>query len=237
MIRLLAKSDIDRAKANDRQREVNEGMKLAKNVDSLRETRAHEESVLNKFRDESLKETTEKISTLSKQKESLEDEVSKLQEDRIRLSAPIDLTEEWEKVKRDRVEVDKDKEENFNRDIELVAREVEVHSSRKEIEDEKLRIENQKEITRKFLNEADINLSESSKTKKEVNEWKKEAQEEMKRQEEALSFRERNVKAREQELLVEKEKADKDRKDIQIQQIRLKDQRETLERALNRLKK
>lgn len=49
-IRLLSKQEVDKAKAIDRKREVDEGLKLARKVDDLREIVVQEEASLEKFR-------------------------------------------------------------------------------------------------------------------------------------------------------------------------------------------
>lgn len=235
-MKLLSKSEIDKAKAQDRQREVNEGMKLAKSVDSLRETHAHEEAVLTKFRENTLKEAMDDISKAEAEKRILDEEVKNLRQEREILLNPVDLTEAREKVGMDRVEVDRQKQENSEKEISLVSRETQVRSSLKEIEDEKSRIANHDEVALKYLSDSEEKFKESEKVKKETEEWKKQVEKELKKAEAGLKLREINLKAREQELIVEKEQADLKSKELQVQEIRLQDQRETLERALNRIK-
>lgn len=50
MLRLLGKADIAQHKARERQREIDQGKKLAESVDRLREIRSLEEESLEKFR-------------------------------------------------------------------------------------------------------------------------------------------------------------------------------------------
>lgn len=235
-MRLLSKSEIDKAKAQDRQREVSEGMKLAKSVDSLRETHAHEEVALSKFRENTLKQAMDDISKAEADKRILDEEVKNLREEREILLNPVDLTEAREKVAKERIEVDLQKAENSEKEKDLVSRETQLFTSLKEMKKEQAKIENHKEIALRSLAETEENLKESKKIRKEAEDWKKEVVRELHESEEALRLRERNLKAREQELIVEKEQADLKAKELQIQEIRLQDQRETLERALNRLK-
>ena len=54
MIKLLSKSEIDKAKNADKAKEIAEGLKISRKVDSLRELMADEEKALEKFRSESL---------------------------------------------------------------------------------------------------------------------------------------------------------------------------------------
>lgn len=97
MIRLLPKSEINKLKSEEVQRERVEGMRLAKSVDSLREIRAQEEAALSKFRIETLsnmhKETTvesEKLGALKKKVSELE---TRKQE------ALVPLEKAWDEVK------------------------------------------------------------------------------------------------------------------------------------------
>lgn len=61
-MRLLAKSDINRKKSIERQQLIDEGLKLAKRVDDLREVVSQEEQALERFRRESIKEIHKQIS-------------------------------------------------------------------------------------------------------------------------------------------------------------------------------
>ena len=55
-MRLMKKSDITKANAQAKKREIDEGVKLAKRIDGLRETLADEEQSLEKFPSHDLKE-------------------------------------------------------------------------------------------------------------------------------------------------------------------------------------
>lgn len=89
-MRLLPRREIDKAKASDRQREVDEGVKLAEKVDTLREIRSKEEVGLEKWRVETLKGIQEQISSLSKERNALEDKVKAKRDELFSLSAPLD---------------------------------------------------------------------------------------------------------------------------------------------------
>lgn len=75
MIKLLSKSDIDAHKATDKKREVDEGLKLARRVDSLREIQAAEEKSLRDFKVKTLAaihaETSEASTKLDTVKQEL----------------------------------------------------------------------------------------------------------------------------------------------------------------------
>jgi septal ring factor EnvC (AmiA/AmiB activator) len=94
---LLKKQEVDVAKARDRQREVNEGAKLAKRVDRLRELVAIEDAALKKFRAETLKTIHDEIEKATADRNSLIGEVQRLKKERRELQKPLD--EEWDKVR------------------------------------------------------------------------------------------------------------------------------------------
>jgi hypothetical protein len=92
-IRLLTKAEIDRAKADQRKKEVDEGLKLARRVDNLREVAAEEEASLSKFRKETVAKIHEELSTLEAKKSILVGEIGQLKKERKELLKP--LHEEW----------------------------------------------------------------------------------------------------------------------------------------------
>lgn len=96
-MRLLSKTEINKAKSIDRQREVDEGLKLAKRVDSLREIISSEESSLEKFRVETLSKIQEDIDAEITKRNYLKREVQELQKDKIEALKPLTL--EWETLR------------------------------------------------------------------------------------------------------------------------------------------
>lgn len=88
-MKLLNKDDIAHKKAQERQREVEEGLKLAKKVDSLREVRAAEEVALHTFRDETLKTIKASIVELEARAAILRAEVVKLEKRKAEALEPL----------------------------------------------------------------------------------------------------------------------------------------------------
>lgn len=82
-IRLLNKNEVAKAQSEDRAREINEGLKISRRVDSLRDLMAAEEQSLEKFRSESLSGITAQISTLVTQKEAISREVDDLRKEKV----------------------------------------------------------------------------------------------------------------------------------------------------------
>lgn len=89
-MKLLAKSEVAKAKAADRQREVAEGLKLAGRVDSLREVAAHEEASLAKFRRETIEVIHAEIVAETYKRDLLIGEVSVLEDRKREALKPLD---------------------------------------------------------------------------------------------------------------------------------------------------
>lgn len=102
--RLLDRKVVNAEVATQKLQQVKEGINLAKKVDALRETVGEEELRLEKFRQESVARVQIEIDAKIAERESLIRGNEKLNEDRLRLQAPIDLQEEWSKVRADKSE-------------------------------------------------------------------------------------------------------------------------------------
>lgn len=81
-MRLLNRQEIATAKASERSKEIAEGLKISRRVDSLRELQANEEASLDKFRIETLSEIKKEISDANSLKESLLAELSALRKEK-----------------------------------------------------------------------------------------------------------------------------------------------------------
>lgn len=92
-MRLLPKSEIDKHKANERQAEIAEGVKLAKRVDKLRETVVNEEQALKTFRVQTLEVIGEEIKANTVKRDALRTEVKDLEERRAIALEPLDAKE------------------------------------------------------------------------------------------------------------------------------------------------
>lgn len=86
-IRLLPKSEIEKSKAQERQMEIAEGAKLAKQVDLLRKAKAEEEQNLTRFRLESMKSLKIEMEALMRERDALESEIVMLKADKLRLKS------------------------------------------------------------------------------------------------------------------------------------------------------
>lgn len=95
-MKLLSKSEVAKAQADAKKREIDEGLKLARKVDNLREIKAQEEASLEKFRKDTVSKINEEITALTSQRDTLTSEVAQLKKERKKLMEPLDG--EWEKI-------------------------------------------------------------------------------------------------------------------------------------------
>jgi chromosome segregation ATPase len=105
-MRLMPKSEVAKAKANAQKREIDEGAKLAKRVDGLRETAAKEEAALTKFRIEQVEAMHAEIRPLAAERDALTGEVADLRTQRKALLVPLD--KEWANVAKAKQQIAQD---------------------------------------------------------------------------------------------------------------------------------
>lgn len=91
-MKLLSKQEVTIEKSQQLKRDIDEGAKLAKKIDLLRETASSEETRLNKFREESLHRVKLEIQFLLIEKNNLEKEVASLREEKQALTERLKKT-------------------------------------------------------------------------------------------------------------------------------------------------
>lgn len=232
-MRLLEKKDIDKAKATDRAKEISEGLKISKKVDSLRELKVNEEESLNKWRKETLFAIQKEIADLTNERDevlcevvSLRDEISRGMHDvNVRQIVLDELSKELS---------------DKNEQLEVRCADFEIEkdnlaSMMREIHDELERVRTHKEeaerIHAKLLEEekdAKLTLLEAQKVEENALIFKQKS-------EESIAFREKELDKREQEAFDFEQENMRVAEELRIQRIQLEDQRRTLERAMKRL--
>lgn len=123
-MKLLSKLEIQQKKTSDRKVEIDEGRKLAKSIDNLRELRSLEEQNLEAFRNKTVSAIRSEIKDLSSERDALRTEVSKLTSDRKEALKPVD--EEWEAVREKTSQVGAKLSELSDRESRLEERENQV---------------------------------------------------------------------------------------------------------------
>lgn len=119
--RLLDKKLVNAALATQQKREIEKGIAISKKVDAVRDTLADEQARLDLFRTQSLKTIEQEIASEVDKREYLRREIKFLAEERIKLLAPIDLSQAWEEVNSGKAENSSWKERLSQESMELLA--------------------------------------------------------------------------------------------------------------------
>lgn len=232
-MKLLDKQTIVTLKSGERKKEIEEGVKLARKVDLLRETSAKEEINLSKFRIEALKKVQSDIDVLINEKNVLQSIVATLQLERKALLIPLD--KEWDRVKKEKIEIEERERVVEKVNEKLKIKEIELSNKSTRLQIEESRIIDLKTQGILKLNEIERFNQEASQllintqvvyNKNLIDCESKQRFLDMKTQE--LMYREIDLDSKQQNTERENEY-------IAIEKIQLADQRATLERALKRI--
>lgn len=234
-MKLLDKREIDKSKALEMSRAVQEGAKLAKRVDALREAQAQEEVALAKFRKETLTKIHEEITYHATTRDALYNEVRTLEARKVEALKPI------EAEKREAQEAVAHLEET-KRHLEAKSRELEekergVEAQRKSSALELARALAERSRATEYLDNAEANesatrfvLAESEAIRDSARRFKADMEQELRQRDEAVASKERGMELREDYIRREEQRLVKENR-------KLEDRKSALERSIKRLKK
>jgi hypothetical protein len=235
MIRLLSKSELDKAKTTDKMREVSEGIKLSRRVDGLRELAASEESKLEKYRTESLKIIQQDIAELTAKRDRIAKEAEKTREE---------LSKETTLTRKERLNLEELKSELEKKDIKLKKRsdeldllEIDIAEALLNAKDDEQRAEASREQADYLLSCAENEKMAAQVALQRAKTIGENAVKEKERVEEYLVIRETKVKEEETEMIEKQKEISVKEREISTEKSQLADQRATLERAIERLRK
>jgi hypothetical protein len=234
-MKLLSKSEIKKAQHADRALEIAEGLKLSRKVDSLRELKATEEEALTKFRNESLAAITKEINELLLKKESIQKEADALREE---MKKETTLSRE-ERLHLERLKelLEKKEKEIQEKESALRLNEIDIATAIQDAHDSLIRATNHEEETTRLHIVASNERMEAQNALVEATAVRENAIKFREDTERELALRESGLARRESDLSIrEKNNVDVTR-ELNAEKIRLADQRATLERELERIKK
>lgn len=235
VMRLLSRIEINTQKSREREQEVQEGMKLAKRVDSLREIQAQEEASLTKFRIKTLAKIHEETKEKAARLQEITQEVQKLSLERIELQRPLDKA--WKDVATKQNEIIAQEEELKKKEEDIENRDVELASQIHSVAIEARRLGSEKAHVAQVQKETKRSLSEAKDVLFEANNIKDRTIRAKERIENELTHREALAAVRERECMIREEQAQRIIEENLEEKRQLADQRATLERALKRLEK
>ncbi len=234
-MKLLPKSDILKLKQAEQKQAIDEGIKLAKRVDSLREVASIEEQKLEEFRTKTLREIQSEIEALTTTKGALEKEVSDLEERKRLALEPLDA--EWKRLTDCEADLKRQTDEINAKLAELTTLEEQAKQSISEAENRVSHIQTMDQKATQLLIDADKKHTEAQTALNEAIAEKYRIEEEVRQKEQNLTNRELGCINRENSIILKEQELEKERNSLLIERIRLEDRAKTLERAFIRLKK
>lgn len=233
--RLLDKKVVNVELASQKRHQIDQGIAIAKKVDAVRGMLQEEQKNLETFRLETITNVQIEIDNRIKVRDSLNEEVKTLEERKAIALASLDS--ERESIEKERQILSENEKRNETRHLALVDAENDLSLRDISIKDEENRVKSIKERAESKLEEADLTLRNTHLSKIEIENRAKEKLVNVGLKEKEVSERQKVVEAREAHIAQREAIISKEEKDIINQKIFLADQRETLERAMNRLKK
>lgn len=234
-MKLLKKSVIANELAEQRKTQIDEGLSIARKVDTLRNTLAslqkQQADFLNGMQAELEKRTRHLLDEIA----TREQIVISLEERRQKLLIP--LTAEWEKIKMAQREVLFDKE--------LIRKGLEKLADKERKSEEKYanskvvlaRVNVRERELLKVYAKAEENTQQTETIKQKALEDKARIDKYVEEQNQILLTREAEIAVKERENIIEKDRLEVLSREIIKTKAQLEDQRKTLERAITRIKK
>lgn len=151
-MKLLDKKVIVQQKAQERKLEIDEGVKLATKIDTLRKTYSEEEKKLSDFRRESLKGIKSELDEIVSQIKTKKQDLLVLEKQSTELRKPLDI--EWQTLHKEKLELEK-KQELLTRQISEFLENERLQNKRKEELDlDESRLEDLKKTTNQTFEDA-----------------------------------------------------------------------------------
>ena len=231
-MRLLPKSELDKKKASQRQREIEEGLKLTRRVDSLREVAAEEDTKLEKYRAKTVAAIQAEIGPLDIKLGTLKKEIKELEDTRKNLLVPLDA--EWKKVETVKETLEKDRLYVRSMQREVIKDRKEAASLLVKAEDNKIHTEVMEKKAADGLKDVTIKLRDASEIMEQAGITKKAA--EVYQNEGLATIAEENRKLglRTEALVMKEEEVAIEQADLAVAKIQMLDREQTLQRNLKR---
>lgn len=234
-MRLLPKSEVDKAKATEQKQVIDEGMKLAKKIDNLREIAASEEENLMNFRRVTVEKIHEEISIEANKRDELKTEVAILEEKRRKALEP--LTKELEAVQFK--QEDSLRREFFlnEREAIITRHELELGNTSKEAEGVLARAKTKDELSNARLHDAERAAKDAESALAHAKQVEEEALAYEAKIKDALTHRENIVLTRENDATIRGKELFNREKTLADGWILLIDRQAMLEQEIKRARK
>lgn len=229
--KLLPKRQVNVELATQRKQDIDKGLKLVKSIEALQETREQEEKQLEDFRSLTITRVQIDIDTKIREREQLELGNKQLRKERVLAQAPLNLREEWLKVREERIANESWQDKNTQHSLELLAKEDDLKNLSEKLykeqeliaEEHKLSSQTLKESVDKFT-QADQAFERAEKNAQETLQNAHEIENRIKIREEDATLREIDLSKREEQVMTHEI-------DLSRREQKLKSRQETFMRA------
>jgi DNA repair exonuclease SbcCD ATPase subunit len=234
-LKLLNKTEIISLKGTERKHEIDEAVKLARKVDTLRETSAKEEVNLAKFRSESLKKVQEDIDVLIQEKNALQAQTTALESQRKALLEPLDT--KWEEIEAEDERLQKVIDGLENRNEYLNDKEFCLNNKDANLFLEENRIKDLKEQEVKKLAEIDQYNKQAEQLLKDTEQQTTQILTGLQKKEAELEHKQKQIEYSQVDNENKQKRLNEREQELNNRESKLNDRYATLERTLNRIKK
>lgn len=162
---LPKKQDIDKAKNDERKKEIDEGVSLATRIDKLREMKVYEENQLGLWRANTIRAIRTEIDDYITVRENLRIQTEEAEVYRKKLIIPLD--KEWEEVNQAKQEIENDRESLKKYEVSLKAEIIEIKKEKEKISEIISKAKKNEEDTEKAKGET-IALREMAQREYEI---------------------------------------------------------------------
>lgn len=233
-MKLLKKSVVAKEQAHQRKVQIDEGIKLAQRVDSLRRTRSEEEQNLEKFRENSLKIVKDEIDFFLKEKEALKGDIDFLGKQKKEL-LKMTLDVEWKDIDDKNLYLDEAKELLRVRLSSLEQKERDIDSKLRELSDERNMLEREKEAISSDRQEANELTKKAQQKLASASVREKTVLENLEKKTRELLSREGNIASQERTIQLKEVQFAEERIELDNRKKQIDDQYETLLRTIKRI--
>lgn len=232
-MKLQPKKAIQADLATQRKAQIDEGVKIASKVDTVRETLAQEEGNLRRFRQETIASVQADIDRYIGVKDTLKSEIVVLE--RQKSNAQIPLNAEWERLRKDRSKLVKDIDAWGGKSDNLKEREDQVERSEREAEVSRGKASEMLHKASEKFAQADAALQEARESAASIRNKAQVVLSAAESIERENTIKEQELERREATILVDTARNRANEVDLAARELALKDKYKTLERTIKRI--
>lgn len=231
--KLLDKKTINREVANQTKQQIDTGIQLSKKVDAIRDSLGEEQQNLDNFRNTTLPLIQQQIDVKLKERDQIEQGNILLREERMRLSAPIDLTQAWQEVTEGKASIESWKSRLAEKEVYAIAREADAAELDKQLSERSSQVVTKEALIAKTIEDAIEKHERASSTLKKAQKESITLVHSAEMRENAVALQEQKMATREVTLAEREVINAAHETDLSNRELALKDRYETFIKAVN----